>query len=390
MRIVVLDCYSRMGLAVVNALDRSYELIGGSASRNGRHSSAVDRRLRSPRLAEIFRYPPANTNEAGFRNALLEACRTYDVDAIFPASTASAHALARMKHDLGAAMPARVVIDDIERVRQLADKWRLYELCTRVGVPTPRTFLPGEAGFEDVADLGLPCVVKPRLSEASRGVRFAETSEEVSSILASPACVGAVPEEGHRYVVQELISGSIANVGGCFVRGRPVALMTQRRILTRYEFGGPGIVHRTTYEPEIMGYAKQLLADIEWTGPVLLEFLCTDDGRYFLIDANPRVWSSTDMTVAAGMNVCQQAVDIFVLERDPDPVTEYQVGLTMRWLSPPAAALCFRQPRTFNAVGSRLSALLAPARPGRTITNLRRGNFRHLAGMAVNSSRSRG
>ncbi len=285
------------------------------------------------------------------------------------------------------AYPRTTRVDDYERLRHVADKWLLYELCARLDIPTPRTVLAGEGGI-DSEGIGFPCLVKPRLGKGTRGVRIVQTAEDLARVLSDPPLFGASPDEDHPYIVQELIEGSIANVGSFAVRGRPVSLMTQRRTFTRFEFGGTAIVNRTTHERVIMEYAERLLGELAWSGPALFEFISAPDGRYYLIDGNPRVWASTDLTVASGLNVCQQAVDIFVRDVEPETIPEYTVGLTMRWLSPPAIGRCFRRPRRPSAVWRRLSTLLSPRRPSTTITNLRRGNFRHLLGKAADSSRT--
>jgi hypothetical protein len=165
--------------------------------------------------------------------------------------------------------------------------------------------------------------------------------------------------------------------------------MTQRRVLTRFEFGGTGFVHTTTRELELIEYGRALLEELRWSGPVLLEFLKDREGGFHLIDGNPRVWTSTALTVAAGMNVCQQAVDALVLGREPAPVSEYRVGLTLRWLSAGSVASCFRRPRKPGAIWWRLRALLAPRRPSTTFTNLRFGSFRHLVGITVHHASAR-
>lgn len=382
MRIVVLDCFTRIGMSVIDALDPSYELVGGTSGGRGAVLRALDGVLRSPRLRDVFDYPPANVDPDGFGTAILEACDRYRADAVFPASTASAHCLAWLRHERGGEIEATFVVDDYERLVQLADKWRLYQLCIKLGIPAPPTQLPTN-GFDVASALGLPVVVKPRMGEGSRGLRIARTADELSALLASPQRVGARSYAGHPYIAQSFVAGEIHNVAGCLLDGRPLSLMTQRRVLTRFEFGGTGFVHTTTWEPELMEYGRALLEELRWSGPVLLEFLRDREGEFHLIDGNPRVWTSTALTVAAGMNVCQQAVEALVLGRKPAPVSGYRVGLTLRWLSAGSIASCFRRPRRPGAIWWRLGVLLAPRRPSTTFTNLRFGSFRHLAGITL-------
>lgn len=388
MRILVLDCFTRMGLSVVDALDPSYELVGGTAGGRGALLRAADRVLRSSRLREIFDHPPANVDPEGFGDAILDACEGYRADAVFPASTASAHGLALLRHERPEDVRAAFVVDDYERLVQLADKWRLYGLCTRLGIPAPPTVLP-EDGVPVDGALGFPVVVKPRMGEGSRGFRIIRTEDELSAALASPRHVGARSYVGHPYIVQRFVPGDIHNVAGCMLDGRPLSLMTQRRMLTRFEFGGTGFVTTTTWEPELMEYGRALLGELRWSGPVLLEFLRDREGGFHLIDGNPRAWASTTLTVAVGMNVCQQAVDAMVLGREVAPVSEYRVGVTLRWISAGSVATCFRRPRRPRAIWWRVRVLLAPRRLSTTFTNLRLGGLRHLAGITLHNAAAR-
>jgi hypothetical protein len=383
LRIIVLDCFTRMGLAVINALDPAYELIGGDAMLASGGSPRRDRVLRSPRLRDVFRYPAVGAGPQAFGEAVLDACRRYGADAVFPTSSATVIALARLGSELGDEGHATFVCERWDKVERLADKWKLYELALELEIPTPRTVLPTGDGAEAVLALGLPVVAKPRLAEAARGLEFLGSREAVEKMIASPPSVGA-HTTGYPYIFQELVPGEIQNVGGCVQDGTYVSLHTNKHLFERFEHGGPGIVHVTTRVPEIMEHASRIAEHVSWNGPLHFNFILDGEGRYLLTDCNPRVWGSTELAVAAGVNVCQQAVDVLVLGRRLQPQREYRVGLVSRWLMPGSVLQCFRKPRTPAAIARRMWTLIDPRRP--VVTNLRLGNYRHLATMVLDTS----
>jgi biotin carboxylase len=385
-RIIVLDCFSRMGLAVINALDRSYELVGGEGEPAAGGLPRRDRYLKSPRLREVFRYPGVGRDEAGFREAILDACQRHRADAVFPTSSATAIALSRLKQDLGDDPPATFICEEYGRLSNLSDKWGLYEVALELGIPAPRTVLSSEERFDEALALGLPLVAKPRLAEAAQGLRFVRTSAELTEIVRTPPhAAGAHPDGGgSSYILQEFIAGEVHNVGGCVQDGICISLLTNKHLLERFEHGGPGIVHITTHVPEVMEYASMLAAHTSWNGPLHFNFILDERGRYLLTDCNPRVWGSTELAVAAGVNVCQQAVDVMVLGRRLPVQEGYRVGLVSKWITPGSVMRCFDKPRTLGAVGSRLGALVDPRHP--SVTNLRFGNFRHLAAIVLDTS----
>ena len=185
LRIIVLDCFTRMGLAVVNALDRSYELVGGDAELPSGRRPRRDRFLRSPRLRDVFRYPPVGRRPEEFREAILDACRRYQADAVFPTSSATVLALSRLQSELRGEVPATFICESWEKVSRLADKWGLHGAALELGLPTPRTVLAEPDRLDEAHALGLPVVAKPRLAEAAQGIRFLASREEVERFVGS-------------------------------------------------------------------------------------------------------------------------------------------------------------------------------------------------------------
>jgi hypothetical protein len=387
-RIIVLDCFTRMGLAVVNGLDRSYELIGGDAELPSGVQPRRDRFLRSPRLRDVFRYPPVGRRPEAFREAILDACRRYRADAVFPTSSATVLALSRIGSELGDDVPATFICERWDKVSRLADKWGLYEVALELGLPTPRTVLAEPDRLEEAHALGLPVVAKPRLAEAAQGIRFLGTRDEVEQfVLAEQTRIGA-DVDGPAYVLQEHVDGETHNVGGCVQDGTYVSLLTNKHLFERFEHGGPGIVHVTTEVPEIMDSARLLAARFDWNGPLHFNFFLDADGRYLLADCNPRVWGSTELAVAAGVNVCQQAVDVVVLGRRLERRDGYRVGLASKWITPGTVQQCLRRPRSPRMIFARTWSLVDPRQP--SVTNLRLGNFRHLTTIVLDTAERRG
>jgi hypothetical protein len=283
-------------------------------------------------------------------------------------------------------VPATFICERWEKVSRLADKWGLYEVALELGLPAPGTVLPVPDRLDDAHALGLPVVAKPRLAEAAQGIRFLATGEDVERLVLSPRVPGTDGDEP-AFVLQEYVDGEVHNVGGCVQDGTYVSLLTNKHLFERFEHGGPGIVHVTTEVPEIMEAARLLAARFDWNGPLHFNFFLAADGRYLLADCNPRVWGSTELAVAAGVNVCQQAVDVMVLGRRLEPQSGYRVGLASKWITPGTLQQCLRKPRTPRAIFARAWSLVDPRQP--SVTNLRLGNFRHLTTIVLDTATRR-
>jgi len=384
-RVIVLHCFSRIGLAVLNGLAGEYELVGGMLDRPGLWGFRYERYLRSGRLSDVFRYPAPEKDFAGFERALVDACRRFDADAVFPTSTGLAIALSKLKGTLPPDVRTKFVIEDWEKLSWFADKWRTYELATELGIPTPRTILPVDGNMEGVEELGLPIVAKPRLGEAAHGIQVFHDLESVARFVENPPLIGVGAGEGddYPYILQEYVPGEIHDGGTCASAGRPVTLYSQHRTVTVFEFGGPSLVVQLTDEPEIREYAARLLARLQWNGVIVFEFIKRPDGTYAFLEGNPRVGAAVQCVIEGGMNVCRQAVEIIALGREPAPTLDYPVGMACKWYCPTAVKMCFREPRTRESVRTRAGGMFGRYRPGPTVTNLRLDSVRHLAGIVA-------
>ena len=107
---------SRIGLAVINALDPEYEVIGGMLERQALRGFAYERYFRHRRLSDVYRHPSPAFQLEEFWASVIDACRRYDADAVFPTSTATAIALSQLKDQLPSDVRAKLVIDDWGRV----------------------------------------------------------------------------------------------------------------------------------------------------------------------------------------------------------------------------------------------------------------------------------
>lgn len=382
MRVIVLDAYNRMGLASVNALAPANDVIGAAVGEPF-GPPWLERRLRSRRFQEFFRYPSPVHDFDAYGEAIVAACERYRADAVFPASTQSAFALSRLASRLESP-PAVFVIEDAAKIERYADKWHLFELCKRLGLPSPKTVLPTGDGIAELDELTFPVVAKPRAGEASRGLKVLHSRAELDSFLADLPRVGNLEGDEYPYIVQEVIQGKeIHDVKGVAEKGRIVAVLTAQRVLMRSAFGGAGIVHMTTHAPELAEIGTKVVGALDWSGPFDLECIRTKDGTYVPLDGNPRVWGSTHLSVALGQNIPQLAVDVFTKGNVPTLEATYPAGVLLRWKTAGSIAMCFRPPRSPGEIAHRLNLLVMPRR--NVVSDVIPRNYGHLIGMTLDT-----
>lgn len=275
----------------------------------------------------------------------------YDVVLPFGHSCVGALCYARDAVDQRARLP----FGDFSRFMAFHDKWNTMQLARSLDVSTPETFCPLD--IDDLAGIAprltYPVVVKARIGcGVSRGVRYARNPEELlrmySSVTRNPGC--GFLDDFERPLVQEYVPGSIHDVATLSNHGRLRGALTQMRQLTYPVQGGIGAVNVTTNEPRMLRMAASLLETVEWHGPALIEFkLDSRDGTYRLLEVNPKFWGTTALSIRAGIDFPSMACRMAV-SGDIEPVFDYRVGLTYRWLAGEELLSVAEDPRRMQAL----------------------------------------
>ncbi len=382
--ILVLECYLRNALAVIERLEPSLRLIGGARRCSG---FELRRRLLMPRrVAEVFGYDDCTRHPEAFKRDLIEAIGRYGAAAVIPTGTTVTDAVAAIKREVEEATEAKLLVEDHEKHVSIADKWQAHELCKLLGVPVPPAVrvhgLPEMRVALERGAIRFPCLIKPLRAQASQGVRFFHDHAAFHRY-ANTCPLDGLPSAEQPFMLQELIAGDLHDVTSCARDGEPLSLLSQRRIVTARDFGGGGLMNITTREPEILDYATRILRHVCWNGILEFDFIRDAQGRFYLLECNPKVWGTTDLTIQAGMNVVQQLVDSQLLDREVTPVRDYEVGLLYRWLFPDCFLHWLSAPRSPRRIWRRLRRTLGRHGAHRSITRVRWGEAPWLAYRAL-------
>jgi D-aspartate ligase len=188
------------------------------------------------------------------------------------------------------------------------DKRATYDHAANVGVATPHTSYPHTR--EEAAALAgrFPAILKPAASRTRNAFTSAKAwrIDDVSALLArydeAAALVG--PDA---IMLQEFIPGggeTQFSYAAVWSDGAPVASLVARR--TRQfpvDFGFTSTFVETVDEPVVEEAACRFLAALRYSGLVEIEFKHdAHDGRYKLLDFNPRPWTWIALGAAADVD----------------------------------------------------------------------------------------
>ncbi len=116
------------------------------------------------------------SRDPGYVPALAGLVREYDVRLVVPLTDLDHVTLAEAREELE---PALVLLPTAEICRQVGDKYLAHQLFSRLGIPSPPSWLPGEVP----ADARYPLLVKVREGFGSRHIYRAADPDELAFFL---------------------------------------------------------------------------------------------------------------------------------------------------------------------------------------------------------------
>jgi len=240
------------------------------------------------RLCDAFEQAAYATRPEEFIPFLLDTCKKYELDTILPLTDLEIDVLNENRyklHGMKLAMPDSKVLD-IAR-----NKYALYKYFeTDAEVPSLKTVLLKEVGGEqDVIDY--PCVAKPYNGRSSEGLIRGARKEDVEAIAKKEA-----------YILQEQKQGSICTVD--YVRSRATGedVLVAREELLRTK-NGAGTTVRVFSDPVLSTLVHHIGERLDIGSAINMEFIHAEDGRYYLIDINPRFSAGIAFTVKMGFDI---------------------------------------------------------------------------------------
>src|SRR4029077_10150908 len=239
---------------------------------------------------------------------LLELAARHKLDGwvLFPTSDETAALLAKFQAELSRRY--RVSTPAWEVLRWAYDKRLTYRLAAQEKVDYPATMYPASEADLEGGECSFPAILKPA---AHAGVnRF--TADKAWPVANREELVARYREARELIppeliLVQEGIPGggeSQFSYAALCRDGQPIASLTARR--TRQypvDFGYSSSFVETLDIPEIVAPSQRLLAAIRYTGIVEVEYkFDSRDGRFKLLDINPRLWTWSPLGGRAGID----------------------------------------------------------------------------------------
>lgn len=274
----------------------------------------------------IYRVPGVFADN--YLDALKETIIKEKVDMLFSLNDLEVGLLAENREKIERETGAKVYVPPVETLTVCADKWHTYEFARELGVHAPATYLSVEGAVSAVnaGEICFPLIVKPRWGSASLGLFVVESASELAT--SYKTCQRAVVESvlvelgaESTVIIQEVIEGPEYGVDVLYGKNQNfIGFASKKKITMR---AGETDKAVTVDPAPFKAIVKKISEALPHRGNLDCDFL-ERDGKFYLLEFNPRFGGGYPFTHLAGANHVQMLLDDY--EGIPLMPYGYEVG----------------------------------------------------------------
>lgn len=273
-------------------------------------------------LNDIFVQLP-KASEPRFIDFVLNYCLKNGINVVFPLVTMELFRFSEAidvfeKHNV------KVIVSEKLSLDIANNKARLYEHLTRHQIRTPQYKVVSAGNFDQFLqafqDLGFPdkpIAVKPSVSNGSRGVRIVDNSVDKFDLLFNhkPSSLYTDFDElskilrGSNFpelLVSEVLTGEEFTVDTIVNADGKADIILPR--LRKKMLGGISIEGQFVDNQEIIDYCKEIINSLKLVGPIGIQVKRAADGRFKILEINPRIQGTSVAAMGLGINLPVWAV----------------------------------------------------------------------------------
>lgn len=255
------------------------------------------------------------------------------VDLVIPTEDEYAEWLSEHKQEIEKLTAVRLAVADHTLFRSVINKKELLATCKKWNIPHPKTMAIDICNVDEIAkQMSFPVLIKPDISNGSRGIKRVENVQELKQIL---------PEVMRAYgtcTAQEFINQQhYYNVMLYRYEDGSWGQYVVTKITRYYPIkGGSSSFCTTIINDEITKPCKTLLEKLGWYGFADFDVLEKGNGDYRIIEINPRVPASVHAAYISGVNfgamLASDMLEGKKLKSDYKPGTQLRfLGLDIAW-----------------------------------------------------------
>ena len=244
----------------------------------------------------------------------------YEIDLVFFGTEQEIQKCYSCREELGENYK-KLVINTGDAIELSEDKWYTTCFLKDHGINYINSSI--SCDFNEARKMfGLPLLLKPRKSYASKGIIKASAEEEFNAWKI---------EQGNQFMVQEMIGDDDHEYTAAtfaFGDGTCIKPIVMRRKLSKAGATDKAIVEPV---PQIDEEIYKIVKALKPIGPTNFQFRL-HNGKYLLLEINPRISSSTSIRTEFGYNEAEMCIEFFLEKHKPSD-RKLRTGRAYRYIT---------------------------------------------------------
>lgn len=267
---------------------------------------------------------PDPRNEEQFIKFLIDYLMKNPVDVLIPVGYITTVTISKHKKEL---LPfVKIPIVDYDSMEIACNKEKTMQLAKSIHITIPKE-------YSSITDIDKFPVVAKGIYESGH-IKYINSLEDL------------IPLDLNNYILQEYIPGEGYGFYALFNQGIVKAYFMHKRVREYPITGGASTCAESIFDEELKKLGIELLESLRWHGVAMVEFKKDErNGKFKLMEINPKFWGSLDLSIASGVNFPVLLVNMALLG-DIEPVFHYHTGIKFRWPFPDDTLHVFANPKS--------------------------------------------
>jgi len=237
---------------------------------------------------------PQNTlrDEAGYRRELMKSIQAYQPELVIPIGNTVA--MSRLAPTLRKMFPGILIaVESSDKVELLDSKIKFYEYARQLALPLPHRYLAAEE-----VPCGQRVIFKKEVSFGGQGVRTPRGIDALRNLI--------LHNSESPYLIEDFIEGQEFSVDA-YRYGNTFYASTYECIKAHGTH--PAAERIAASMPQLESCATRILEALDYNGICGFDFIVTEAGEHYMLEANPRLTGGLQTQIESGFNPLMMLVE---------------------------------------------------------------------------------
>ena len=249
--------------------------------------------IRFSRHIDSFTYYPGIDTEKKWIEIIRKEVIKKNIDVLFPVHLTNIRLLSKHKGEFVKIL-SNLQLPTVRSFDIANNKWNLYKFLKKNEINTPITFHSkffNEIEFDH--KLKFPVLVKPLGKMGGIGIMKADNLKSLFSTLS----------DNEDLIIQQYINGTDIDMSILCEKGSILAYTIQQGYIFSRVPRSPALGVEFLYKDKIFKSIKKIVEKLNWSGLAHIDLrFDNNDLKFKVIEINPRVWGSIEMSNKVGVN----------------------------------------------------------------------------------------